>query len=428
MEKKIYRFISGGCFAIFALIYLYLAIQYHYDFWNWLIPLGFLAVTVGIFIGKYLITVIGAGVSALGMMYILSRTLGQLGSYGLSSGPILGNILVQFLRCAAFALVAVAALMAFLSKPKLRKLGMIFGFAAAGVYFIFLVVILIRGSHLLFRSWVLHLTFIGGAALLGLAINQIPDRSAVPAAAAPQPMYYPPQQPQPYQQPFQPAYQQPAQPQWQAPVAAPVYQPPQYQAPPVPSENFAAPTEPVAYTPPAESQAYAPAAEPQAYAPPAEPPQYQPPVQAPVYQPAAPQPAAMPYDFSGVRVRYRCTGGHVFDGEEGLTACPTCGAALPAGGFIQLYRMGNPMGAAVGMGVYIDDTPFGHLATKQSIRISVPYGPHKVHVTHTSTRKCNDPVYTVTPEYPYAWCKAHFTKGGFAIEVEQADPSEMPTR
>ena len=154
---------------------------------------------------------------------------------------------------------------------------------------------------------------------------------------------------------------------------------------------------------------------------PAAPVQAQPPLR---YQ----QPAPIPFDFSRIPVRYRCPNDHVYDAGEGETVCRTCGAPLPTGGYIQLYRMGNYMGCAVGMGVYIDDAPCGHLANKQSIRISVPYGNHKVHVTHTTTRKCNDPIFTVTPEYPYVWCKAHFSKAGFAITVEQANPQDMPNK
>ena len=155
------------------------------------------------------------------------------------------------------------------------------------------------------------------------------------------------------------------------------------------------------------------------------------PVQQPAYQPA-PQPVQPPApvyagkNFSNVTVRYRCPNGDVFDGTEQQTACPKCGAPLAKGGYIQMYRMGNYMGSAVGMGVYIDDVPCGHIANKQSIRISVPFGSHKVHVTHTTTRKCNDPVFTVTPQAPYVWCKAHFSKGGFAIAVEPANPQDMP--
>ena len=144
-------------------------------------------------------------------------------------------------------------------------------------------------------------------------------------------------------------------------------------------------------------------------------------------QQSMPQVGPSSFNFSRIPVRYRCAGGHIFDGNEGQTVCPTCGAPLPAGGLIQLYRMGNYMGMAVGMGIYIDDVPHGHIANKQSIRISVPYGRHKVHVTHTTTRKCNDPVFEITPDQPCVWCKAHFSAAGFKITVEQADPKDMPT-
>lgn len=151
----------------------------------------------------------------------------------------------------------------------------------------------------------------------------------------------------------------------------------------------------------------------------------------------APMPAAQPTrtvqpsvpvakDFSRVTVRYCCPNGHAFDGTEQNGVCPTCGAPLQKGGFIQLYRMGNYMGSMVGMGIYIDDIPFGHIANQQSLRISVPFGPHKVHVTHTTTRKCNDPVFTVSPQAPYVWCKAHFVKAGFAIQIDPASPADMP--
>lgn len=160
--------------------------------------------------------------------------------------------------------------------------------------------------------------------------------------------------------------------------------------------------------------------------------------------PASPSPGPAPYQapapqgvysappinlsrFSGITVRYCCPNGHAFDGNESVTQCPKCGAPVAKGGYIQMYRCGNYMGMAVGMGVYIDGVPYGHIGNKQSIRICVPFGSHMVHVTHTSTRSCNDPVFTVTPEAPYVWCKARFVKAGFKIEVEPSDPNDMPT-
>lgn len=129
-----------------------------------------------------------------------------------------------------------------------------------------------------------------------------------------------------------------------------------------------------------------------------------------------------------MKMRYRCPQGHVFNGNETTQICESCGAPLQLNdcGAIQLYRMGNMMGMAVGMGIYIDDVPYGHIANKESIRIVLPFGPHKIHVTHTSTRACNDPIVTLAPETPVAFMKAHFGAMGFKIVVEPAKPEEMP--
>lgn len=145
--------------------------------------------------------------------------------------------------------------------------------------------------------------------------------------------------------------------------------------------------------------------------------------------PAVNQSGGDPYAarFANIIMRYRCPQGHVFDGRATDTVCKTCGAPLQKAGVIHLYRMGNMMGVAVGMGIYIDDVSMGHIANKQSVRISVPYGAHKIHVVHTATRKCNDPVFTVTPENPTVYCKAYFTNAGWAIGVEQTDPNSLPT-
>ncbi|MBP5618574.1 MAG: zinc ribbon domain-containing protein [Clostridia bacterium] len=152
------------------------------------------------------------------------------------------------------------------------------------------------------------------------------------------------------------------------------------------------------------------------------------PASAPAPVQAAPAPAPLPFDFSRIPLRHFCGNGHVTDGTDAQTVCPTCGMPFPQGGIIQIYRMGNMAGMAVGMGIYIDDQPCGHLGNKQSIRIAVPYGPHKVHMTHTTTRACNDPAFEITPQTPYAFCKAHFAAGGFRIAVEPADPASMPTK
>ena len=149
--------------------------------------------------------------------------------------------------------------------------------------------------------------------------------------------------------------------------------------------------------------------------------------QAPPVNPPFSAPNSTVKDFSAVTIRYCCPNGHTFDSKDEVAVCPTCGAPITEGGYIQLYRMGNYMGCAVGMGIYVDNIAYGHIANKQSLRIKVPYGTHKLHVTHTTTRKCNDPMITVTPENPCVFCKAYFSKAGFAITIKPATPDEMPT-
>lgn len=138
--------------------------------------------------------------------------------------------------------------------------------------------------------------------------------------------------------------------------------------------------------------------------------------------PSMPDPA-----FERIKARYRCPDGHVFDATAETTVCPTCGKSLSKGGWIHLYRMGNYVGCAIGMGIYINGEAYGLIGNKESLKISLPYGTYTVHVTHTATRKCNDPMITVTPTAPEAFFKAHFSRGGFAIEVESADKKDMPT-
>lgn len=129
--------------------------------------------------------------------------------------------------------------------------------------------------------------------------------------------------------------------------------------------------------------------------------------------------------------RFRCNQcTNVFDVPGETQVCPHCGAALikQNTGIIQVYRMGSPIGVAVGYGIYIDGVPYGHLANTQSIRISVPLGTHLIHMTCGMTRRCKDLQVTVTPENPYAYVKARM-KAGFwsnTIEILPSNAQEMP--
>ncbi len=111
-------------------------------------------------------------------------------------------------------------------------------------------------------------------------------------------------------------------------------------------------------------------------------------------------------------------------------ACPGCGKPIGIGGegMLRIYRMGSPIGMAVGFGIYLDGQPFGHIANKGTACIPVRFGTHKLHITCGATRRCNDLDFTVTPDSPMVCCKASMKTGMWSntINIVPAQPSEMP--
>ena len=130
-------------------------------------------------------------------------------------------------------------------------------------------------------------------------------------------------------------------------------------------------------------------------------------------------------------LRIKCPScGNVVDVATTGSPCAKCGNALnlPEEGMIQIYRMGSPLGVAVGMGIYINENPLGHLANTESIRIPVPYGHYKVHMTHGMNRKCKDAEFDITPENRFGFFKAHLKMGLITntVVIKPATADQMP--
>ena len=110
--------------------------------------------------------------------------------------------------------------------------------------------------------------------------------------------------------------------------------------------------------------------------------------------------------------------------------CRKCSNALvlPEDGVIQIYRMGSPLGVAVGMSIYLNEVPLGHLANTESVRIPVTYGHYKLHMTHGMNRKCKDAEFDITPENRFGFFKAHLKMGLITntVVVEPATADQMP--
>lgn len=127
--------------------------------------------------------------------------------------------------------------------------------------------------------------------------------------------------------------------------------------------------------------------------------------------------------------RVKCTCGEVYD-IPSAAKCPKCGAIIniPDGGILQIYRMGSPVGVAVGYGLYLDGQPFGHLENKESLQIPLAYGTHTLHCTCGMTRRCQDLTFTLSPEEPIVYGKARIKMGFWTntIIVEKAKKEDMP--
>ena len=130
-----------------------------------------------------------------------------------------------------------------------------------------------------------------------------------------------------------------------------------------------------------------------------------------------------------VSFRFKCAScGEVSD-LPANSVCPKCQQPLPlAEGYVQVYRMGSPIGMAVGYGIYINGQPYGHLQNKHSVRIPLPLGTYNFHFTCGMTRKCEDLSVTLSPENPVAYVKAYITPGFWTntIKAELAQLSDMP--
>ncbi len=112
------------------------------------------------------------------------------------------------------------------------------------------------------------------------------------------------------------------------------------------------------------------------------------------------------------------------------TQCPKCNNTLyvnqPAK--LQLYRKGSFYGVAGAFGIYINGTPYGYIANKESLIIPLPYGTYNLHIAIGMSRKCNDLTFTLTPETPNMYAKTYIKPGFWAnsFGIEVARPEEMP--
>lgn len=130
-------------------------------------------------------------------------------------------------------------------------------------------------------------------------------------------------------------------------------------------------------------------------------------------------------------LRLRCPScGEMQEIAADNTPCKKCSTPLSAVnmGVLQLYRMGSPIGVAVGYGIYLNTLPYGHVGNTETVRIALPYGTYNLHCTCGMTRKCEDFSFTLSPSVPCIYAKASIKMGFWTnkINITPARAEEMP--
>lgn len=128
--------------------------------------------------------------------------------------------------------------------------------------------------------------------------------------------------------------------------------------------------------------------------------------------------------------RYRCSCGNVYDNPGQSAVCPQCQRmnSTDGCGIVEVYRMGNFAGMAVGMGLYVDEQPFGHVANKGCIKLVVPYGQHKLHATLSTLRRSNNPTIMLTPEQPALYFKVTQPFMANILNFNPVSEADMPNK
>lgn len=126
------------------------------------------------------------------------------------------------------------------------------------------------------------------------------------------------------------------------------------------------------------------------------------------------------------RYRVKCACGHVMNAQPG-DCCPKCNQPVMfcPDGLLSLYRMGNFFGIANGFSVYIDGEPMGRIGNRETIHVPLPFGTHNLHIACGMSRRCNDYLFTLTPNfrnvYAKVWIKPGFWTNSFVIEPVSAN-------
>lgn len=83
--------------------------------------------------------------------------------------------------------------------------------------------------------------------------------------------------------------------------------------------------------------------------------------------------------------------------SDSARMCPNCGIESPGGSCELVIERPSLGGGAIGMTVYVDNTPYGDLKARKSLSIPLAAGQHHV-LVETSRGKSGTTTVNVTPQ------------------------------
>ena len=106
--------------------------------------------------------------------------------------------------------------------------------------------------------------------------------------------------------------------------------------------------------------------------------------------------------------------------------CPSCKQPVSfcPNACVYLYRQGSVYGVAGGIGIFVNGESYGSIGNKELLCFPLPYGTYTFHCAVGMSRKCNDPVITLTPQNRVEYKKVYIKPGAWANSfiIEPIDP------
>ena len=185
-NKNILRYIAGGCFAVYALIYISTLVR-SFNIWNLLLFIAVAIIAVGILIKVPILVTVGSVLRIILALRSVIMYATVINSYKYDYG--MDDVIMLYKRIQLRSIVVALFFMVLLLVSILPNLSKVLGFVAGGLGVVQLVLPIVQSTPINALSIIQYVLFIVGAILFGLYMdgNQattIPKPKAVASTSA----------------------------------------------------------------------------------------------------------------------------------------------------------------------------------------------------------------------------------------------------